>query len=235
MIKVGCCGFRGKRKDYFKGFEVVEIQQTFYKLPKIETAKRWKKEAPSYFEWTMKALQLITHEPSSPTYRKAGIKIEKEKNYGFFKPTDEVFKAWERCEEFAKALKAKMIIFQCPPSFNESKENIKNIKQFFSSISRNFIYVLELRGKWKDKAIAKICEDLNLIHCVDPFKMKSLYGEIKYYRLHGIGGYKYDYSKEELKKLADICKKDDDVYCLFNNTQMLKNALEFKEILKQNS
>lgn len=233
MIKVGCCGFRGKRSDYFKNFEVVEIQQTFYKLPKIETAEKWRNEAPKNFEYTMKAWQLITHEASSPTYRKAGIKIEgNEKNYGFFRATKEVFEAWEKCEEFAKALKARIIVFQCPPSFNESKENVENIKQFFSSISSNFIYAWEPRGKWKDDTIIKICKELNLIHCVDPFKRESLYGDIKYYRLHGIGGYNYDYSKEELQKLANICKKYGEVYCLFNNTQMLKNALEFKEIIK---
>ncbi|HHF56071.1 MAG TPA: DUF72 domain-containing protein [Thermoplasmatales archaeon] len=233
MIKVGCCGFRGKKSDYFKNFEVVEIQQTFYKLPKIETAEKWRNEAPKNFEYTMKAWQLITHEASSPTYRKAGIKIEgNEKNYGFFRATKEVFEAWEKCEEFAKALKARIIVFQCPPSFNESKENVENIKQFFSSISSNFIYAWEPRGKWKDDTIIKICTELNLIHCVDPFKRESLYGEIKYYRLHGIGGYNHDYSKEELQKLANICKKYGKVYCLFNNTQMLKNALEFKEIIK---
>lgn len=233
MIKVGCCGFRGKKQEYFKNFEVVEVQQTFYKLPKLQTAEKWREEAPSNFEYAMKAWQLITHETSSPTYRKAGIEIERnEKNYGFFRPTKEVFDAWEKCEEFAEALGAKIIVFQCPPSFHENDENIKNMREFFSSISDKFIYVWEPRGKWNNETVIELCKELKLIHCVDPFKNESLYGMPKYYRLHGIGGYNYDYSMDELKKLAEICKKHEMVYCLFNNTQMLKNALEFKEILR---
>jgi len=49
---------------------VVEVQQTFYQIPRIATGKRWREEAPPDFEFTMKAWQLITHEPSSPTYRR---------------------------------------------------------------------------------------------------------------------------------------------------------------------
>ncbi len=233
MIKVGCCGFRGKKADYFKNFEVVEIQQTFYKLSKLETAKKWREEAPPNFEYTMKAWQLITHKATSPTYRKAGIKIEEDKKdkYGFFQPNNEVFSAWEKCKEFAKELNAKIIVFQCPSAFKETKENVRNIKEFFGSIEKDFIYAWEPRGDWKKETIVEICKEFNLIHCVDPFKNESYYGMPKYYRLHGIGGYNYDYSMDELKKLLEICKKDKEVYCLFNNTQMLKNALEFKNLL----
>ncbi|KAA0012312.1 hypothetical protein B6U81_04190 [Thermoplasmatales archaeon ex4484_30] len=234
MIKIGCCGFRGKRQDYFKNFEVVEIQQTFYKLPMLTTAKKWRKEAPKNFEYAMKAWQLITHKASSPTYRKAGIKIDEEKKdkYGFFKPTKEVFEAWEECSKFAEELKAKFIVFQCPSAFKETRENIENMKQFFSSIEKKFVFAWEPRAEWKMATIVDLCKEYNLIHCVDPFKNESYYGEPKYYRLHGIGGYNYDYSREELKKLLEICKKAKDIYCFFNNTKMLKNALEFKEMIK---
>jgi uncharacterized protein YecE (DUF72 family) len=35
--------------------------------------------APKEFEFTIKACQLITHDPKSPTYRKAGITIPESK------------------------------------------------------------------------------------------------------------------------------------------------------------
>lgn len=234
MIKIGCCGFRGKRQDYFKNFQVVEIQQTFYKPPMLNTARKWRQEAPPNFEYTMKAWQLITHEARSPTYRKAGLTIEEERKdkYGFFRPTKEVFEAWEKCMEFARELNARIIVFQCPPAFKENIENIENMRQFFSSIEKKFLYALELRAEWRKEIIVDICEEFGLIHCVDPFKNESYYGEPKYYRLHGMKGYNYDYSVEELQKLLKICKGRE-VYCLFNNTQMLKNALEFKKLLKK--
>jgi len=232
MIKVGCCGFRGKKEEYFKNFDVVEIQKTFYRLPSPITAKKWRDEAPPNFEFSMKAWQLITHTPKSPTYRKAGIKIDSnQNNYGFFKPTKEVFEAWEKCEEFAEILGAKIIVFQSPPSFHENEENVRNLKEFFSSISKKLNYVWEVRGKWKKDTIINICKEFHLIHCVDPFKNESFYGSPKYYRLHGIGGYHYEYTMDELRELYGICKGKD-VYCLFNNTFMLKNALQFKEVMK---
>jgi len=232
MIKVGCCGFRGGMSNYFKNFKVVEIQHTFYKIPELKTVKRWKKLSPPDFEFTMKAWQLITHPPSSPTYRKAGIKIEDESKYGFFKPTSYVFHAFERCMEIAKILDASIIIFQSPPSFKETRENIENMKNFFSSISSHDIkYAWEPRAEWKKDTILQLCHDYGLIHCVDPFKNRRICGMPAYYRLHGIGGYNYRYTEEDLKKLQIICREEREAYCLFNNIYMLENALEFKKMV----
>ena len=74
-MKVGCCGFPGGMRSYFSRFEIVEVQQTFYQPPRMETALRWRREAPADFEFAIKAWQLITHPPSSPTYRRARVEI----------------------------------------------------------------------------------------------------------------------------------------------------------------
>ena len=104
VIKVGCCGFPVKRDIYYRSFPVAEVQQTFYQLPLITTGRRWREEAPPNFEFTMKAWQLITHEPSSPTYRRLRMTIpeEKKRDYGFFKGTEEVDEAWSKTAEFAE-------------------------------------------------------------------------------------------------------------------------------------
>ena len=60
-IKVGTCGFAIRRPGYYRTFPVVEIQQSFYKLPRVTTGERWRAGAPPGFEFTMKAWQLITH------------------------------------------------------------------------------------------------------------------------------------------------------------------------------
>ncbi|MCD6482014.1 MAG: DUF72 domain-containing protein [Thermoplasmata archaeon] len=233
MIRVGCCGFRGGMENYFKNFKLVEIQQTFYRVPRIDTVRKWRRMAPPDFEFTMKAWQLITHTPKSPTYRKAGIKIDDENRYGYFKPTKEVFEAWEKCLEVAKILNSSIIVFQSPPSFHENAENIKNMKNFFSSISSDkMIYAWEPRGKWNDTTIQRLCSECNIIHCVDPFKTIKLCGMPAYYRLHGRNGYRYRYTEQELKELYNICLKDKEVYCLFNNTHMMENALEFQKMLE---
>jgi len=233
MIKIGCCGFPVNRPTYYKNFNVVETQQTFYQLPKIETALKWREEAPSNFEFTAKAWQLITHPPTSPTYKRLKITLENKENYGFFKPTEEVFSAWERTEEICSALKARIVLFQCPASFKPTPENKENIKKFFTTIDRkNYIFVWEPRGKWEEEEIKELCKELDLIHGVDPFKNKPLYGKLRYFRLHGKDGYKYKYSEEDFKQLIKLIEKGIETYIMFNNVYMFEDAKKFEDFLK---
>jgi uncharacterized protein YecE (DUF72 family) len=210
--KVGCCGFALGMRRYFSQFELVEVQQTFYKPPGVETALSWRRESPSGFEFTLKAWQLITHPPSSPTYRRAGVGIPPQRRdcYGFFRPTDEVMAAWHRTEEIARALEAKVVVFQCPRSFEES---VRNMREFFGSVERgDFIFAWEPRGEWSEERVASLCQGLDLVHCVDPMKGSPLYGGLRYFRLHGGPGYRHTYSDAELKRLAEMGQ----AYFLFN-------------------
>ncbi len=232
MIKTGCCGFSTAMKNYFGKFGLVEVQKTFYKPPRVETVRKWREAAPLDFEFTVKAWQVITHPPSSPTYRKAGITALEG---GFFKPTDEVFDAWKRTEEIAAALGSRIILFQTPSSFEENKANLENMSNFFSSIGKEFTFVWEPRG-WKEEAAKDICEKLELVHCTDPFVAKPTHGRITYLRLHGSHAtmYKHRYSDEELEWLKDYCEGiEKDVYVLFNNVHMYEDASRFTQLLHQ--
>ena len=238
MIKIGCCGFARGMKNYFKKFGNVEVQQTFYQPPKPETARRWKLDAPKDFKFYVKAWQLITHTPRSPTYRRAKIFIEKgkEDRYGSFKPTKEVFNAWEETLIICEVLEAKIVVFQCPASFKPTKENIKNMKVFFSTLDRgDLILAWEPRGDWPEDKVKELCKDFRLIHCVDPFKDIPQTQETAYFRLHGSPPgkkmYNYRYSKKDLKTLKEKCSGFDLVYCMFNNMFMWENALEFMEMI----
>lgn len=234
-IKIGCCGFPVSMKKYFELFKLVEVQRTFYTQVRFETLERWRSQAGDG-EFTLKALQFITHPPTSPTYRRAGIKIpeDKKKNYGFFRNTEEVFSAYNYTKKAAEILKAKIVVFQTPASFRAERENIENMENFFDSVDRgNLRFGFEPRGKsWKPEIVERLCRRLDLIHVVDPFKAKpALKSEIAYFRLHGITGYRYSYSLQELRELLEMCRRSgaQEVYVLFNNTQMLENALTFKE------
>ncbi len=233
-IKVGCCGFSEAHHKYFANFDLVEIQNTFYQPPRINTAIKWREAAPEDFEFTLKAWQLITNKPTSPTYirLREPIPQKKKSRYGFFKPTREVFNAWEVTRKFAATLNAQVILFQCPANFRSTEENINNLKTFFSSIDRgSFNLAWEPRGAWDPHLIKEICEELNLIHCVDPFRNESISESFKYYRLHGLKGYRYKYTDEDLLKLKEICYQSENVYCLFNNVTMKEDALRFKILI----
>lgn len=234
-------------KKYFQLFPLVELQSTFYKLPTLETAKKWKEIAPSTFIFTVKAFQGITHPISSPTWRKAGLKEQQLKalkdKVGFLRPTPEVLSFWNQNLEICKILNAPICLVQLPASFKEQKEHIKSAEQFFSKIKRNGVSIaLELRG-WSKEGFKAMCKKFDLISCVDPFALEPLWfssKRIAYFRLHGSYekeriNYRHKYSYEELKRLKHLILslKVKTAFVLFNNLSMLEDAKTFQELLKK--
>jgi uncharacterized protein YecE (DUF72 family) len=235
-ITVGCCGFPMSKREYFEKFPIVEVQRTFYQLPRLNTAVNWRKEAPSSFTFTLKALQLITHTPSSPTYRRLRKPIpdEKKSAYGSFKNTAEVFQAFSETDAIAEALQAKVLVLQSPKSFVPTEDNKKNLISFFKKIGRRkYLLVWEPRGRWQISEITQICREHGIIHCTDPFYSLPEDIEIAYFRLHGKGGYRYRYSEKELSQLFDICLPYKEVLVLFNNSNMAEDALRFMEFINE--
>jgi uncharacterized protein YecE (DUF72 family) len=235
-MKIGCCGFATSFERYVRALDVVEVQQTFYKPPKPETAERWREKADSIkreFEFTVKAFQVITHPPTSPTYRKA--KLEVGGDVGFFNPVKEVFEAWEKTKEIAEILRADKILFQTPSSFKMTGENLKKVDEFFSSIEGGFTFIWEPRDY--SERLAEFVEVLKrhgIIECVDPLvSQPCLEQEINYFRLHGTYEgkriiYSHTYTDEELFELRRRARKFSNPYVMFNNKTMFQDALRFK-------
>lgn len=239
-IKVGCCGFPIPRAEYYRRFPVVEIQQTFYNLPRVQTAARWRQDslaggAAPNFEFTLKAWQLITHEATSPTYRRlrAAIPESDRALYGSFRPTDAVFEAWARTASVARALGARVVVFQCPTRFTPTKQHAENLRAFFRAADRTgFVTAWEPRGEWPPSLVRSLCEELNLVHVVDPLRTTCQTPGLRYFRLHGVAGYRYLHTDEDLLALAAQCAAADSAYVLFNNLFMGEDALRFQQLLR---
>lgn len=234
-VRIGTCGYgRAKKHEYAARLNTVEIQHTFYKPPQVKTLEGWRSQMPDGFEFTLKAWQFITHEAASPTYRrlKRDLTAKEAKEVGAFKPTDSVEHGWQVTLESARALRARTILFQCPAKFAQTDANIKNIRRFFSLIDRGEMnFAWEPRGRtWDDPVIEKICRDLDLWHCVDPFVRRTLTPERCYYRLHGIRGWRYKYEQGELEELVSLLPPDGLSYVFFNNNEMFDDAARFKAI-----
>lgn len=230
-IKIGCCGFPMARSKYYAIFKVVEVQQTFYQPPMINTLTRWRAEAPPDFEFTLKAWQLITHEARSPTYRRLKLPWSATKlaHCGSFKPTEEIAWGWEQTRAAALALQARIVVFQTPASFLPTQENQHNLRIFFEGVRRGDLkFVWEVRGVWTRKEVENLCRDLDLILGVDPFKTDPPSRGIQYFRLHGITGYRYRFTGKDLQGLKEKCSED--CYCLFNNVSMEADARAFQKL-----
>ncbi|MCD6403235.1 MAG: DUF72 domain-containing protein [Candidatus Aenigmarchaeota archaeon] len=240
---IGCCGwgyfnasevfgkdwkkkFRSKLQAYAKMFDSVEVNSTFYRLPKPETAEKWKTEAEEVnksFVFTMKVNQEITHKL----------------RFG-----DRSVEVFGRVREVGKRLGAKVLLFQTPASFKSTDENIDKMKKFFDEVERDgFVFAWEPRGEWhKNKELIKeVCSELNLVECVDPLRNTPVWfgrERIAYFRLHGFGKpsmYSYKFSDEELRKIKGIVESlnVNKVYLFFNNVFMYDDAIRFKKIIEK--
>jgi uncharacterized protein YecE (DUF72 family) len=240
-LRIGCCGFPLSLRRYAEEFSVVEVQQTFYQPPGPGTLEKWRSAVPGGFEFTLKAWQLITHEASSPTYRRLREELSPQQRgeAGAFRLNETVMYAWRRTLECARTLGSRCVLFQCPARFGPTPANKANLRDFFrqikpelfsSSGAELLVCIWEPRGEWEAEEVRELCEELGLVHGVDPFHQSPVAGPFGYFRLHGRTGYRYRYSEEDLKQLREMAEKYVSCYVLFNNISMLEDARRFRRL-----
>jgi uncharacterized protein YecE (DUF72 family) len=220
---------------YVREYRLVEIQQTFYEPPRDGTMRRWCALAPAEFEFTVKAWQLVTHDASSPTYRRLRSPLAAADHavVGGFRTSSVVLRAWERTLECAAVLRATAILLQCPASFRPTEENVGRLRTFFATVERPSDVRWEPRGPWPAEVVATLCGDLKLVHVVDPFVATTVTPEQTYFRLHGISGARHVYTDAELERLAELLPAGQErpAYVLFNNLPRVGDARRFRAIL----
>lgn len=220
-MQIGTCGWSYLPKKYVnpgesrlaayaKIFDMVEITSTFYQMPKTSTARAWRKEVDALnpdFEFSVKIPKLITHVSNF---------------------SDEG--TWEKIRDIAEALRAKVLVFQTPKTFKETKENLKRLEDFFNKVE-GFSFALEPRG-WSKETIETIFPKHNITHIVDPFSETPIKQKFNYYRLHGRGNimYRYRFKDDDLEFLKKKIKKKD--YLLFNNIFMYDDAMRMIDLVK---
>lgn len=237
-IYIGCSGFYNndwkdslypedaKSKDfltlYSLQFNSVEINSTFYRKPLAKTLIKWFDETPDDFKFFIKIPKTISHEK-----RMENCKEE----------------IAEFCHHIQTHLKEKLagFLYQFPPSFKSSEENLNRILE---NIEVDYLNVIEFRHEsWWSEEIFKILEENKIIFSGVSFPGKLSEEviinskKILYYRLHGKPVlYKSEYSEDFLNNLAEKIKNSDKKsFIFFNNTwgtSAIKNGKYFQEKLK---
>lgn len=259
-IAVGTCGYRfydpgedwrssyvSKLQAYSDAFAVGELNRTFYQLPQVETAARWRREAVEDFTFTLKAWQAITHPWSSPTWNghRDAVPDDRTDELGGLRSTPFVLDAWERTRRVAAALEAEAVVVQTPPSFGCTDDHEADLRSFFDSVDRQGYAVgWEPRGDWSahPDRVAAICDDLDLVHVVDVLRTDPVAAhDVAYTRLHGLNedlyDYDYAYSADELEalvgRLEELAASHERVFCLFNNYEKQSDAVTTIEKLRE--
>ncbi|MBS3773295.1 MAG: DUF72 domain-containing protein, partial [Candidatus Thermoplasmatota archaeon] len=177
-IVVGTCGYgyyrppegwkqryESKLQAFSHVFPAVELNRTFYKLPMVRTARRWRQETVDDFVFTMKAWQALTHPSSSPTWRRHrdGLTRRQQDCFGYLRCNDEVMQAWQETRERAEALGAPVCVLQTPGSFDCTDEHEEQMRELLTAVERNGIELAwEPRGDWTQhpRRVQSICDDL---------------------------------------------------------------------------
>jgi len=119
-IRAGCCGFALPQAEYFRQFSCIEIDTSFYQLPKLKTVTRW---APRPRRRTsgfaLKAWQVITQSrKTSPTYKRTRLERPRPATTAAtLDSTPPIRWAWDETFAVAKELGAFFVLFKCPASF----------------------------------------------------------------------------------------------------------------------
>lgn len=206
---------------YAERFSSVEINNTFYRLPSVETLEQWQEKVPASFEFAVKASRYITH-------------MKKLKD-----PSDTVPRFLERLDALGPALGP--ILFQLPPHWHA---NADRLRHFLAALPTGYRYVFEFRDpSWFDPAIRALLERSGSTFCIHEIGRERsplmVTANLVYVRLHGPdAAYQGSYSDSALRgwarALGEWAGAGHDVRCYFDNDDAghaVANAARLADLL----
>mgnify|MGYP001770644923 FL=1 len=193
------------------GFNAVELNASFYRFPFRNQVKGWSKYR---IRWAVKVHRIVTH-----------VKRLKD------------FSTWQKFEELMSPLNPDFYLFQLPPNFKFSEENLERVKRFEDVVGERM--AVEFRDReWYERVNDLGLRRATVVSIDSPigvFIVKNT--DVVYLRMHGrTEWYWYEYSEEELREVAErvVSLSPKKVYVFFNNDLwMLENGRQMMAILKE--
>jgi uncharacterized protein YecE (DUF72 family) len=205
---------------YAQRFHTVELNNTFYRLPRPNGLNNWRESTPREFRFAMKGSRFLTH-------------MKKLKD-----PASGIERFFERADLLQEKLGP--IVFQLPPHWGADAERLDT---FLKALPGRHRYAFELRDPtWHSAEIYAILRRHRAAFCI--FEIAGfrsgfeLTADFTYVRLHGPeGAYRGDYSEAALREWAGRIRewqhKLRAIYIYFDNDQAgyaPKNALELVKL-----
>lgn len=212
-------------EKYSETLDTVEINSTFYRLPKEQTFLNWAKKAKPGFIFALKMWRVITH----------------------LKRLQEPERYLPVFIERAKLLKEKLgpILIQLPPGI---RINVKKLSEFLSHLPRDIKFAIEFRNTtWFIPEVEELLKEKNIGFCIFHHPKldcpKWVTSDFVYLRYHGYNSlYRGDYPDSFLKKEAEFVVRELSsglsVFAYFNNDFQgfaFKNALTLIEFVESAS
>jgi len=204
---------------YAEHFDTVEINASFYRFPTASTVRRWYRQAPTGFLYSVKAPRLITH---LKRFHNTGRLVR------------------DLYAVLADGLQDRLgcILFQLPPGLHFSQEVLARM---CDQLDPAFCNVCEFRHEsWWRPEVRSFLAHTGAIFCsvhapAIPDDIIDTEG-VLYLRLHGIPWYRQNYTEAELSALATRIRtaRIRQAWVYFNNDAKAfapANALHLRELL----
>ena len=208
---------------YSSVFNTVELNGTFYRIPTPGSLKKQYEATPTDFKFSVKMSKQITH-------------------FNKLKETKTLIAEFQNLIKEHLKEKVSHFLFQLPPSFQYSEDNLKLLLENIPNSSEN---VVEFRHiSWWNKTVQQKLEEADITFCNVNFPgMETFIIQTTsrfYLRLHGNPVlFKSSYAKEELEKFRDeIPGNSESVSVYFNNTYYeagYTNARELRKLIESHS
>jgi len=211
------------RLKFYAGlFQTVEINNSFYQLPRKETLARWRDITQSDFIFAVKASRYITH----------------------MKKLREGGKTFQPLAEVVRALGSKLgpILFQLPPNWSC---NAKRLGEFVEALPGDYRYAFEFRDpSWFNRRTYEILRELGAAFCIyelaGRLSPKEITSEYVYVRLHGPeAAYQGQYDTRTLAGWAGAFStwagQGKQIYCYFDNDERghaARDALRIQQMIR---
>lgn len=207
---------------YAERFHTVEINNSFYQLPSIETFESWRDSTPDGFFFAVKASRYMTH-------------MKKLKD-----PEEPVKRFFGNVRGLGK--KTGPVLFQLPPHW---KCNPDRLETFLEALPGNHRYTFEFRDEsWWTDEVYELLSRHKTAFCIFDLagqqSPKEVTAPFVYVRLHGPeGAYQGRYGPKRLGgwmgAFATWARQGREVYCYFDNDQAgyaAQDALRMVEMLE---
>jgi len=208
---------------YTEHFNTVELNASFYRLPKCETVVNWYKRTPADFKFAVKGSRVITH-------------LKKLKDCE--EPLELFYQVFEPLKE-----KLALVLYQLPPSLRYDPEVLEN---FLEVVPGSVAHVFEFRhSSWFNEETYAILDRHGAYFCVSDYPAREAprvcVGDLAYFRLHGFkkrygGEYPEEHLMEVGNTMCEWVKAGKKVFAYFNNDAegfAVKNAKELQGICRK--
>jgi uncharacterized protein YecE (DUF72 family) len=207
---------------YVADFDTVELNNSFYHLPKESSFANWRDSVPSRFRFAVKGSRFITH-------------MKKLKD-----PGEALANFLPRVDLLGRKLGP--ILWQLPPRWHV---NAERLERFLEALPRRHRYAFELRDlTWITPEISELLRRYNAAFCIyelagylSPLELTA---DFTYIRLHGPTSHKYQGSYDDAtlrswaRRIRKWSKTLKAIYVYFDNDDSayaVRNAMRLKELV----